>query len=169
RHTDNDGDVLTDNGVAAAEAIGRDELHPPYTAFISTGANRATEMLRILRRHAGQDDVEITEKPGLRSSVEGRWRDTAKTAGKGADLEAMRRVDPDLVAAETRLLGEALRSVIESLPEGGRALVVGHTPTNEAAVFGLVGEVVPPLGKGHGVLVTESGGSYEVASLGRPG
>jgi len=36
-----------------------------------------------------------------------------------------------------------------------RALVVGHSPTNEAAVLGLAAEVVGPLGKGEGVLVIE--------------
>lgn len=165
RHTDNDGDALTPEGVAAAEAIGRERLHPPYAVLVSTGAARATQMLEILRRAAGQDDLAVTEVPALRSSVEDRWREAAKAAGKGADLEAMRAVDPGLVEMESQLLGAALRHVIEELPEGGRALVVGHSPTNEAAVLGLVGEVVGPLGKGDGVLVVESGGTHEVRPL----
>jgi hypothetical protein len=77
----------------------------------------------------------------------------------------MRAVDPDLVQMEAQLLGAALRQVIEELPEGGRALVVGHSPTNEAAVLGLTGQVVAPLGKGQGVLVVESGGAYAVQQL----
>jgi phosphohistidine phosphatase SixA len=165
RHTDNEGDTLTEDGVAAAEAIGRTGLHPPYSALVSTGAVRATQMLEILRRAAGQDDLAITEVPGLRSSVEDRWREVAKAAGKGADLAAMRDVDTELVEMESQLLGTALRQVIEELPEGGRALVVGHTPTNEAAVLGLTGELVRPLGKGEGVLVVESGGAYGVQLL----
>jgi Flp pilus assembly protein TadB len=52
RHTDNDGDQLTPDGVSAAEAIGRDRLSPPYDAFVSSGAARATQMLEILRRVA---------------------------------------------------------------------------------------------------------------------
>ena len=147
RHTDNDGDRLTPQGVADAEAIGRDRLHPPYAAFVSTGAVRATEMLEILRRAADQNDVPITEETGLRSAVEDRWREAAKAAGKGADLEAMRAVDPDLVDRESWLLGLALRQVVRSLPEAGRALVVEHSPTNEAAVLGLAGQIVPPLGR----------------------
>jgi phosphohistidine phosphatase SixA len=166
RHTDNDGDRLTPQGVADAEAIGRDRLHPPYAAFVSTGATRATEMLEILRRAAGQNDLPITLATGLRSVVEERWREAAKAAGKGADLEAMRAIDPDLVERESYLLGSALRQVVQSLPEGGRALVVGHSPTNEAAVLGLAGQVVPPLGKGAGVLVIEDGGAFRVESLG---
>ncbi len=50
RHTDNEGDRLTPQGAADAEMIGRGGLHPPYAAFVSTGAARATQMLEILRR-----------------------------------------------------------------------------------------------------------------------
>ncbi|MGE5285735.1 MAG: hypothetical protein ACM3ML_00735 [Micromonosporaceae bacterium] len=75
RHTDNDGDRLTRQGAADAEAIGRNRLHPPYAAFVSSGADRATQMLEILRRAAGQDGTPITTVTGLRSPVEDRWRD----------------------------------------------------------------------------------------------
>src|SRR5215475_7562574 len=165
RHTDNEGDRLTPEGVAAAQMIGGDGLHPPYAALVSTGAARATQMLEILRHAAGQDEIPITTATGLRSSVEDRWRDAARAAGKGADLDAMRAVDPDLVERESSLLGSALRQVLAGLPDGGRALVVGHSPTNEAAVLGLAGRLVPPLGKGKGVLLIEDGGDYRVEAL----
>lgn len=167
RHTDNEGDRLTPAGVADAESIGRDGLHPPYAAFVSTGAARATQMVQILRHAAGQDDVPITVATGLRSSVEDRWREAAAMEGKDADVEAMRAIDPDLVEQESMVLGSALRRVVESLPEGGRALAVGHSPTNEAAILGLTGRVVPPLGKGAGVLLLEDGGDYRVEPLDR--
>jgi broad specificity phosphatase PhoE len=164
RHTDNDGDQLTPQGALDAEAMA-DRLNPPYAAFVSTGAARCTQMLEILRRAAGQEEVPISEEPGLRSSVEDRWRAAAKAAGKGADVEAMRTVDPNLVERESWLLGSALRQVMEGLPDGGRALVVGHSPTNEAAVLGFAGEVVPPLGKGEGVLVVADGDDVRVQPL----
>ena len=168
RHTGNEGDRLTPRGVADAEMIGREGLHPHYAAFVSTGAARATQMLEILRHAAGQDETPIIPAAGLRSSVENRWREAAQAAGKGADLDAMRAIDPDLVKRESVLLGSALRQVVDALPEGGRALVVGHSPTNEAAVLGLIvgtGRVVPPLGKGKGVLLVEDGGAYRVEPL----
>jgi hypothetical protein len=165
RHTDNDGDRLTADGIAAAEAIGRERLSPPYALFGSTGASRATEMVEILRRSVGQEDVPVTMLRGLRSSVEDRWRTAAKAAGKGADLDAIRAIDADLVDKEALLLGSELRGVFDAVPEGGRALVVGHSPTNEAAVLGLAGEVVGPLGKGEGVLVVEDEGRFEVRML----
>jgi phosphohistidine phosphatase SixA len=165
RHTENEDDHLTSRGVADAEQIGRERLHPPYAAFVSTGAVRATQMLEILRRAAGQAGIPVSVAAGLRSSVEDRWRQAAKAAGKGADLEAIRAIDPDLVERESWLLGSALRQVVAGLPDGGRALVVGHSPTNEAAVLGLTGRVVPALAKGEGVLVTEDGGDYRVKPL----
>jgi phosphohistidine phosphatase SixA len=161
RHTENDGDRLTPQGVADAETIGR-SLHGPYAAYVSTGAARCTEMLEILRRAAGQPDQPILVATGLRSSVEDRWRAASTAAGKGAGLEAMRSVDPDLVDQESALLAGALREVFDRLPEGGRALVVGHSPTHEAAVLGLTGEVVAPLGKGEAVVVVEDAGRYAV-------
>jgi phosphohistidine phosphatase SixA len=165
RHTDNDGDRLSEQGVADAEAIGRTDLHPPYALFVSTGAERATEMLRILRRAAGQEEAPIITETALRSAVEDRWREAAKAAGRGASLEEMRAVDPDLVEHESRLLGAALQGIVEALPEDGRALIVGHSPTNEAAVRGLTGQIIAPLGKGAGVLVVEDAGRYEMRPL----
>jgi len=167
RHPDNDGDRLSPDGVAAAEEIGRTGLHPPYAFFASTGAARAVQTAEILRHAAAQDDVPILTVGGLRSAVEDRWREAAKAAGDGADLEGIRVVDPVLVDTETRLLGQALREVLDSVPDGGRALVVGHSPTNEAAVLGLTGQVVALLGKGEGVLVTETDGLVQVAPLNR--
>jgi hypothetical protein len=148
RHTDNEGDRLTPQGAADAEMIGRGGLHPPCAAFVSTGAARATQMLEILRHAAGQDDTPITAAAGLRSSVEDRWRDAAKAAGKRADLEDIRAIDPDLVERESWLLGSALRQVAAGLPEGGRALVAGHSPTTEAAVLGLAAPGRPATGQG---------------------
>jgi hypothetical protein len=55
--------------------------------------------------------------------------------------------------------------VFDALFDGGRALVVGHSPTNEAAVFGLTGEIVPPLAKGTGVLVIALARGYRVEPL----
>jgi hypothetical protein len=96
--------------------------------------------------------------------VEDRWRGAAKTAGS-SEVARIRRVDPELVEKETWLLGAALRRVADRLPDGGRALVVGHSPTNEAAVLGLTGTSIPPLGKGAGVLVSEAGGRFTVEPL----
>ena len=49
----------------------------------------------------------------------------------------MSRIDPTWWA-ESRLLGAALREVVDGLPDEGRVLSWGRaSPTNEAAVMGL--------------------------------
>jgi broad specificity phosphatase PhoE len=164
RHTDADGDVLTEEGVAAALEI-RARLRGGYHVAVSTGAQRATQTLACFLAGLGEHvPGGVVVEAGLRSQVEDRWRAAYRQAGSGA-LEALREADPELVAGDAELLAAALRSVLERLPDGGRALVVGHSPTNEAAVFGLTGEIVAPLAKGAGVLVVEGEDGYRVESL----
>jgi hypothetical protein len=103
-------------------------------------------------------------EPGLRSQVEDRWRAAYQKAGSGS-LDALREADPELVADDSQRLGAALQRVLDRLPEGGRALAVGHSPTNEAAILGLTGQIVPPLAKGAGVLVASADDGYQVEPL----
>jgi broad specificity phosphatase PhoE len=163
RHTDNDGDVLSGEGVAAALRLGAG-LAGGYRVAVSTGAQRATQTVGCLLAALGQPVQDgVVVEAGLRSEREDRWRAVAKEAG--GDLEAMRAVDPRFVDEEAAALGAALGRVVERLGDGDRALAVGHSPTNEAAVLGLTGELVAPLAKGAGVLVTEDQGSYRVEAL----
>jgi len=80
-------------------------------------------------------------------------------------LEALRAADPELVTEDSASLGAALGRVLERLEDGDRALVVGHSPTNEAAVLGLTGQQVAPLAKGAGVLVVADGDRVKVEPL----
>ena len=164
RHTDAEGDVLTASGVRVAVEIGR-SIEGDFDLLISSGAQRATQTLACLLAGMGRTVAGgVAVNPRFRSAVEERWFEAARRAD-GKDLEAFRRVDPDLVEKESAVLGTALRSVFESLPDGGRALVVGHSPTTEAAVLGLTGELVAPIDKGAGVRVTEDGARYRVDRL----
>jgi broad specificity phosphatase PhoE len=165
RHTDADGDVLTPDGVQAALETGRG-LEGAYEIFVSTGAQRATQTLACFLAGLGEKVPRgIVVEPGLRSGAEDRWRAAYEKAGSGA-LEALREADSELVAEDSAALAAALRRVFEALPEGGRALVVGHSPTNEAAVLGLAGEIVEPISKGGGVLLVEEDGAVRVEKLG---
>jgi broad specificity phosphatase PhoE len=164
RHTDNDRDVLTPQGVAAALRLG-DALAGGYRVAVSTGAQRATQTVGCLLAALGEVVPDgLVVEPGLRSAREDRWRSLYKEAGSG-ELAAMRSVDPGFVAEEASALGAALGRVLDRLSDGEGALAVGHSPTNEAAVLGLTGELVAPLAKGAGVLVTEDAGSWRVEPL----
>jgi broad specificity phosphatase PhoE len=164
RHTDNEADVLTPEGVRAAVEIGS-HLAGGYSLLVSTGAQRATQTLACFLAGLGEKVLRgVVVEPGLRSAAEERWRAAYEKAGSGT-LQALREADPELVEEDSAALAAALRRVLESLPDGGRALVVGHSPTNEAAVLGLAGEIVEPISKGDGVLVVEEDGSFRVEKL----
>jgi len=164
RHTDADGDTLTAAGVAAALEIGAG-LRGGYDLAVSSGAQRATQTLACFLAALDQQvPAGVVVEPGLRSPVEDRWRAAYQKAGSGA-LEALREADPELVAEDSQRLGAALRRALDRLPDDGRALVVGHSPTNEAAVLGLSGEIVAPLAKGAGVLVVSADDGYQVEPL----
>ncbi|MDH3539057.1 MAG: histidine phosphatase family protein [Acidimicrobiia bacterium] len=161
RHTANEGDVLTPEGVAAALEIGR-RLPGDYQLGVSSGAQRATQTLACFLAGLGQRlSGGVIVEPALRSDVEARWREAYQKAGAG-DLDSLRGADPELVEEDSARLAVGLRAIFDALPGGGRALAVGHSPTNEAAVFGLTGVVIAPLGKGEGVLVRETNGAFTV-------
>lgn len=164
RHTDNDGDALSSDGVRAALEIGAG-LGGDYEVLVSTGAQRATQTLACFLAALGQKvpGGALVEE-GLRSATEDRWKAAYQEAGSG-DLEALRSADPDLVEQDSAVLGAALRRVLDRLPEGARALVAGHSPTNEAAVLGLTGEIVEPMAKGDGVLIVDDRGDLRVERL----
>jgi broad specificity phosphatase PhoE len=164
RHTDSDGDALSEDGVLAALDIGRG-LAGGYALLVSSGAQRATQTLACIAC-ALREPVPggVVVEAGLRSRVEDRWRAAYEQAGSG-ELSALRDADPELVREDSAVLGAALRRVVERLPEGGRALAVGHSPTNEAAVLGLTGSIIEPMAKGAGVLVVAEGDQARVQSL----
>ena len=164
RHTDNDGDLLTEEGVRSALEIGR-RLTGPYVLLVSSGAQRATQTLACFACVLS-DPVSggVIVEPGLRSDVEDRRRAAYKTAGSG-ELSALQEADPELVREDAPRLADGLRRVLDRLPDGGRALAVGHSPTNEAAVLGLTGELVAPMSKGGGVLIVLDGDRASVEPL----
>ncbi len=161
RHTDADADSLTPEGIRAAVEIGG-RLEGPYDLLISSGAQRATQTLACFLAGLGRHlSCGVTVNTDFRSTVEDRWFEAARRAG-GKDLDAFGKADPELVEKEAALLGEALAGVFRTLPDEGRALVVGHSPTNEAAILGLTAQIVQPIGKGAGVRVIEEGSGYRV-------
>lgn len=161
RHTDNDGDVLTSDGVAHAVEIGTG-LRGGYRLAAASPAARAVQTVACFLAGLGEtvpDGVVI--ESGLRSSREDRWRAVYSKTGKG-DLDSLREADPDLVRDDSATLADGLRSIFARLDDGDRALAVAHSPTSEAAVYGLTGETIDPLGKGEGVIVAETEDRYSL-------
>lgn len=164
RHTDNDGDVLTDEGVTAALRLG-ERLDGDYDLVVSSGAQRATQTAACMLAALGEQVHRgVIVEPGVRSDREDDWREAYAEAGSG-HLDAFREVAPELVEAEAKALGDGLQAVLDRLEPGDRALIVGHSPTNEAAVLGLTGRVVDPMDKGAGVRVTVDADGTTVEAL----
>jgi broad specificity phosphatase PhoE len=164
RHTASDGDALTSEGVAAAVAIG-EQLKGAYDLIVSSGAQRATQTIACFLAGVGKRlACGVTVDTGFRSTHEDRWRDVAMRTG-GASLKAFIEADPELVADESKTLGAALQRVFERLPDGGLALIVGHSPMHETAVYALTGTIVAPISKGGGVRVVQDGGVYRVEAV----
>ncbi len=164
RHTDNDGDALSPEGIRQAMEIGA-RLEGNYEVLVSTGAQRSTQTLGCFLAALGQKvSGGVVVEHRLRSELEDRWKAAYEKAGSG-ELDAMRSADPELVEKDSSTLASGLRRVLDRLSEGGRALVVGHSPTNEAAVLGLTGDLVVPMSKGGGVLIVEDGGRHRVEPL----
>jgi broad specificity phosphatase PhoE len=164
RHTENEGDVLTHDGVRAALEIGT-RLDGDYTVLVSSGMQRATQTLACFLAGFGSFvPGGVIVEPGLRTESEGRWREIYAQTGE-PDLAAFRAADPAFVEAEEARLGAALARIFAALPEGGRALAVGHSPTNEAAVFALTGQEIQAMAKGEGVLVEGDGDEHRVRPI----
>jgi broad specificity phosphatase PhoE len=164
RHTDNEGDALTAGGVSDALDIGS-RLGGGYSLAVSSGAQRATQTLAcFLAALAEPIPGGVIVETRLRSSVEARWRAAYAAAGAG-DLESLRTADPELVSADSARLATGLGAVLTLLDHGEMALAVGHSPTNEAAVFGLTGVDIAPMAKGDGVLVIAEAKSIRVEPL----
>jgi broad specificity phosphatase PhoE len=163
RHTANDGDTLTPDGIRAAVEIGQ-LLADRYDLLISSGAQRATQTLACFLAGSGRRyPAGVTIDQAFRSSVEDRWFAVAKASG-GGGLEAFLRADRALVDAESAHFGGALRRVFDSLPKDGRAIIVGHSPMHEVAVYGLTRQVIAPISKGAGVLVGQDGGQFRLVA-----
>jgi broad specificity phosphatase PhoE len=161
RHTASEGDALTSDGMRAAVDIGGG-LHERYQLLVSSGAQRGTQTLACIL--AGMERVHecgVTVDTGFRSAQEDRWFAVARGV-HGGGIEAFRAADPELVEQESRAFAAALRRVFAQLPENGRAMVVGHPPMHEVAIYGLCGELVPPISKGAALVVTGEGDGYRL-------
>jgi broad specificity phosphatase PhoE len=164
RHTESDGDFLTADGVAAALQIGT-RLSGTYEIVISSGAQRATQTAACFLAGLSQlvpRGVIVDQR--FRSEVEDRWFKAGSRAN-GNRLEDFKAADPELVDLEAGRFGSALKDALDALPDDARALIVGHSPMHEVAIYGLTGEMTAPISKGAGALVIADEDGYRVRQL----
>lgn len=162
RHTANEGDVLTSEGVAAAIAIGK-RLNGPYALVVSSGAQRATQSAAcFLAGLGGTVAGGVVVDDGFRSTREDRWREIYARTHKG-DIEAFLIADYAFVQDESQRFLAALERVAAHTPDDGRSMVVGHSPMLEATVWAATGDMLPALGKGEAIVLVHEAGGFKLA------
>lgn len=163
-----DVDALSPEGRAHAESVGR-TLPTDYAVVFVSPAKRAAETVAWFLRGSGQPIPSHAVVAGLASDVEDRWRAAAKAAGS-ARMDLVAAHDAQLVGDESARLAEVVRSeLFGHVPDGMKALAVGHSPLIEAAVYGLLSLVVEPLGECEGIHLTmEEHGELRVQELRLP-
>jgi phosphohistidine phosphatase SixA len=139
-----DRDHLSEAGRSLAANVGRSRENVSYGAVFVSPAQRAAETAAWILRGASQQLPSHSVVPGL--------------AGKDASGGS-----PEGLAA-------GIRSLLEGLDEGDRALAISHTPFVERAAFGLTGREVEPMRELEGILITqEDDGSISIQELRRDG
>ena len=157
-------DALSPEGRVQAESVGR-TLPADYAFVFISPAKRAAETVAWFLRASRQPLPPHAVVPELQSEAEDRWRQAA-SAAQSSRIDAIMTVDAGLVATESRRLARALAEMLGRVPNGRRALAVGHSPLIEAAVYGLLGLIIEPLRKCEGVkLAMDETGSYRVEEL----
>ena len=77
--------------------------------------------------------------------------------------------NPGLVTEESERMAGLVRELFGRLKDGEAALVVGHTPLLEAAVYGLASVIVEPLKELEGVNMTlDDAGDFRIQELRLP-
>lgn len=114
RHTNNDGDALTPDGILAAEAIGRDRLSPPYAAFVSTGSCYPDARDSAARSRSGRRP----DHKGTGAAVVGRGKPTRNVASRTLHAFATKR---------PRSASQRRPAELQSLPSGH----LGHVQVGE--------------------------------------
>jgi broad specificity phosphatase PhoE len=157
-------DALSPEGRVQAENVGR-TLPTDYAFVFISPAKRAAETVAWFLRGSGRPLPPHAMVPELQSEAEDRWRQAA-SAANSSRIDAIMTVDAGLVATESQRLARAVAEMMGRVPNGRRALAVGHSPLIEAAVYGLLGLIIEPLRECEGVQLTmDQAGSYSVVEL----
>jgi broad specificity phosphatase PhoE len=162
--------ALTSQGELDARSVGK-SMRKDFVAVFFSPAQRASETAAGFLRGSRQPPPAVAiDVAGLASEREDEWRSAGEAAGSGR-LDAMMAAagSPALVAEESSRMAEVVRSLMDRVADGEAALVVGHTPLIEAAVYGLTGVIIEPLEQCEGVNLTlEDSGEYRIQELRLP-
>lgn len=143
--------MLSTLGVRRAKLFGeyhlRNQLTP--THLICTPYTRTLQTLAALIEGHGQIVAAQFICSPLLAHFRTEWGRIYAT--HGSDLAAIRELMPDFIAEESATMAGHLGNIVRGLPDGARALIVGHAPGIELAVLGLADRVIRPCAELEGV------------------
>jgi broad specificity phosphatase PhoE len=161
--------ALTHEAQLEARAVGK-TMRTDFAAVWFSPAQRAAETAAWFLRGSHQPPPPVViEVQGLTSEREDEWRE-AGSAASSSRLDSVMEQNPSLVAEESDRLAGVVRDLFGRIKEGEAALVVGHTPLQEAAVYGLTGVIIEPLKELEGMNLTlDDAGDFRIQELRLPG
>ena len=160
--------ALTHEAQLEARAVGK-SMRTDFAAVWFSPAQRAAETAAWFLRGSRQPPPPVlTEVPGLTPEREDEWRE-AGSAASSSRLDSVMEQNPGLVTEESERMAGLVRELFGRLKDGEAALVVGHTPLLEAAVYGLTSVIVEPLKELEGVNMTlDDAGDFRIQELRLP-
>ncbi len=148
RHTLNDGDVLTDEGVAAAVAIGHSLADQAFPLVVVSGMQRAAQTaacVLAVGSASGQRGVFVHQ--GFGSDDWKGWGDLIKRTGSD-DVQDLAKADAARYERVRQRVNEAMSWTADRLGSSGEALIVSHSPIIEFAIWELSGKPPAPFERG---------------------
>lgn len=160
RHGKNDKKKnLTYEGYVQARAIGERDLRgEDFDCVFTSHLARAIDTARAFAEGAGDFTVEkFIPLPGLHTGRTDTWKIIIKKAKENGktkgDIASHIEQYPAFVNSEAERLEKVLKEIIDQIPDGGKALVIGHSPIIECLVYGITGELIDPLKECEGVIL----------------
>jgi broad specificity phosphatase PhoE len=148
RHTLNEGDALTDEGVASALNIGSSLADRDFALVVVSGMQRTAQTAACVLAAgstSGRNGVFVHE--GFGSDDWKGWGDLIKRVGS-SDVKDLARADEARYEDVRKRVKDAMNWTADRLGFPGEALIVSHSPIIEFAIWELTGKPPAPFERG---------------------
>lgn len=148
RHTLNDGDALTDDGVESALEVGRSLADRNFSLVVVSGMQRAAQTAACVLAAGSTSGVKgVFVHEGFGSDDWKGWGDLIKRTGSG-NVQDLASADDDRYRQVRERVNDAMNWTARKLGSDGDALIVSHSPIIEFAIWELTGRPPTPFERG---------------------
>jgi phosphohistidine phosphatase SixA len=166
RHSIKDGpnpQMIGPDGYRLARAVGEQQLRGSrFTHFFASSYWRTHQTLAAFAEGAGDFELKYVPEHApiyiMDEDVRKVWKACRTAELQGKDMvEAAFAFDEALAKKIANETASLFRDWVKNLPEGTRALVVGHSPSLELMWYGLFGEKIAGLAECQGFYIGVDG------------